>query len=138
MMQDATTIIVHGVSHQFDPNDDIFELAMTNYNPLHSLQQDLESNCYSCEQPFKKEKAFKKDIHKCEYCAMQVCYDCSMRRRQFPQSIMLENGEYLFGKICKVCDRKFSMLKFYNEKIKPVYCGEVDLRHLVQKYEMKL
>ena len=30
------------------------------------------------------------------------------------------------------------MLKFYNEKIKPVYCGEVDLRHMVQKYEMKL
>ena len=37
-----------------------------------------------------------------------------------------------------MCDRKFLMLKFYNEKVKPVYCGEADLRHMVQRYEMKL
>ena len=30
------------------------------------------------------------------------------------------------------------MLEYYNEKIKPVYCGEANLRHLVQKYEMKV
>ena len=30
------------------------------------------------------------------------------------------------------------MLDFYNKQVKPVYCGEADLRHLVQKYDMKL
>ena len=110
---------------------------MTNFEPLHELKEFLEQNCYACELPFKARK-LRKDIVSCEFCAMQICFDCGTRRRQFPESIELENGEFLYGKICKICDRKFLMLEYYNEKIKPVYCGEADLRHLVQKYEMKL
>ena len=104
---------------------------MANYDPLFRVKEDFEANCYSCEVPFKKGSAFKKDVQVCEFCAMQVCQSCCTRRRQFPQSFALENGEFLYGKICKVCDRKFHMLKFYNEKVKPVYCGEADLRHMV-------
>ena len=138
MMAEATTIYVHGAQHKFDPHDDIFFLTMTNYDPLFKVKEDFEANCYSCEIPFKKGSALKKDIQVCEFCAMQVCKDCNTRRRQFPKSIELENGSLLYGKICRVCDRKFLMLNFYNKKIKPVYCGEADLRMTVQKYEMKL
>ena len=137
MMSDATTINYGTASHKFDPNDEIFELAMTNYEPLHKCKEGLEADCYACEQPCRSRKLHK-DMVKCEFCAMHVCYECATRKRQFPESIELENGDFLYGKICKVCDRKFLMLTYYNEKIKPVYCGEANLRHLVQKYEMKV
>ena len=110
---------------------------MTNYEQLYELKEGLETYCYACEMPFRKRKVHK-DVVTCEFCAMQICYDCALRKRKFPESIELENGDYLYGKICMVCDRKFLMLEYYNKKIKPVYCGEADLRHLVQKYEMKL
>ena len=136
MMSDATAIKIQGATHKFDPNDEIFDLAMTNYEPLHKKESN-KTDCYACEQPYRSRKLHKDSVT-CEFCAMDVCYDCATRKRQFPESIELENGDYLYGKICKVCDRKFLMLEYYNEKIKPVYCGEANLRHLVQKYEMKV
>lgn len=42
MMNEATTIIVHGVSHKFDPNDEIFMLSMTNYDALHKMKPDKD------------------------------------------------------------------------------------------------
>ena len=69
---------------------------------------------------------------------MQVCHACSLRRKKFPRSIALENGEYLFGNICKACDRKFIMLDYYTNKIMPEYCNEVKLRGMVQNYDQKL
>ena len=61
-----------------------------------------------------------------------------MRSRNFPNSIQLENGEKLGGKICKICDRKFLMLDQYKRQIMPMENRDEDLRHLVQGYEMKL
>ena len=42
------------------------------------------------------------------------------------------------GKICKVCDRKFLMLEYYNNRIRPLSKRDEDLRHAVQSYEMRL
>lgn len=87
--------------------------------------------CFSCEQPIKK-------VIRCEFCAMKTCADCRLRRRQFPESIELDNGEMITGRICKVCDRKFLMQEFYNNKVQPLSKRNEDLRHAVQSYEMRL
>ena len=127
---DTKKVYVHGIAHPFDPNDEIFELQMINQDPLYILKED-SMHCFSCEQPIKK-------LLRCEFCAMKSCSDCRLRRRPFPQSIKLENGECITGKICKVCDRKFLMLEYYNNRIRPLSKRDEDLRHAVQSYEMRL
>ena len=82
---------------------------MVNTEPLYVLKQDT-MQCFSCETPIKK-------VLRCEFCAMKTCADCRMRRRKFPEAIELENGETITGRICKVCDRKFLMLEYYNNKV---------------------
>ena len=112
------------MEHIFDPNDEIFELQMANQEPLYIEKSD-QMKCFSCRQPIKK-------AHKCEFCAMNNCGDCRVRRRVFPHSIELENGERMSGKICKVCDRKFLMIDYHSRKIQPLSKRDEDLRIAVQ------
>lgn len=70
---------------------------------------------------------------------MNYCADCRTRTRAFPNSIILENGEKIHGKICKICDRKFIFKdNEYRKEIKPMINRDEDLRHLVESYGMKL
>ena len=69
---------------------------------------------------------------------MQVCYDCATRTREFPFSEEQENGSFLHGKICKICDRKFLMYQNYNKSIEPALQGEAAMQHHVQRYEHQL
>ena len=69
---------------------------------------------------------------------MLYCNDCRLRSRDFPSSIVFDNGEKLTGKICKICDRKFLMLDQYKKRVMPMAKRDEDLRHLVQSYEIKL
>lgn len=99
------TICVFGVNHAFDPDEVIFELEMKNDTPCYELKSD-QSTCFACKTALKK-------ALQCEFCAMIYCPDCRLRSRPFPESIELENGEKIYGKICKICDRKFMMLNKY-------------------------
>lgn len=101
-MKQVMTIYVFGTAHAFDPNEIIFELEMKNDEPCYDLL-GIQTNCFACQATFKK-------AMQCEFCAMKYCADCRSRTIAFPKSIELENGEKLFGKICKICDRKFLML----------------------------
>ena len=129
-MKTVMTICVYGTPHAFDPDEVIFELEMKNDTPCYELNAE-QTHCFCCKDLLKK-------IYVCEFCAMKYCHDCRLRSRSFPNSIQLENGEKINGKICKICDRKFLMLAQYKRQIMPMQNIDEDLRHLVQGYEMKL
>ena len=101
------TIHVHGTAFAFDPSEVIFELEMKNDTPCYDIIEE-QTHCFACKEKLKKAAI-------CEFCAMKYCNDCRMRSRAFPNSIMLENGEKICGKICKICDRKFLMLDQYKK-----------------------
>ena len=103
---------------------------MKNDTPCYELNGE-QTNCFCCKDLLKK-------VFVCEFCAMKYCHECRLRTRDFPNSIVLENGEKINGKICKICDRKFLMLAQYKKQIMPMENRDEDLRHLVQSYEMKL
>ena len=125
------TIQVFGTTFTFDPNEVIFELEMRNEQPCYEIDSLQPYSCFACKERYKKPVT-------CEFCAMKFCNDCCVRFRTFPNSIKLENGSKILGKICKICDRKFLMLKQYKKKIKPMENRDDEMRHIVQAYEMKL
>ena len=130
-MKQVMTICVFGTSFQFEPNDVIFELEMKNETPCYTIV-GLQTQCFACKVKLKKSV-------QCEFCAMTYCLDCRTRVRAFPNSIILENGEQIHGKICKICDRKFLFKSNeYRKEIKPMINRDEDLRHLVESYGMKL
>ena len=103
---------------------------MKNDTPCYEIREE-QTHCFACKEKLKKAVV-------CEFCAMKYCSDCRMRSRAFPNSIVLENGEKILGKICKICDRKFLMLDRYKKQVMPMANRDEDLRHFVQSYEMKL
>ena len=103
---------------------------MKNDTPCYDLIGE-QTHCFSCKDALKKAVT-------CEFCAMSYCNDCRMRSRDFPNSIILQNGDKIYGKICKICDRKFIKLDQYKRKVMPMSTRDEDLRHMVQGYEMKL
>ena len=129
-MKQVMTIHVFGKAHKFDPDEVIFELEMKNDTPCYDLNAE-QTHCFSCDTVLKKSV-------QCEFCAMKYCADCRTRSRAFPQSITLENGDKINGKICKICDRKFLMLDQYRRQMMPMVNRDEDLRHLIEGYEMKL
>ena len=106
-MKNVMTIHVYGTAHAFDPDEVIFELEMKNDTPCYELLGE-QTHCFACKDKLKKQVT-------CEFCAMRYCPDCRLRSRAFPNSIELENGEKILGKICKICDRKFLMLAQYKK-----------------------
>ena len=108
-MKQVMTIHVFGTPHAFDPAEVIFQLEMKNDEECYEIEGE-QVNCFACKEKLKKPL-------QCEFCAMKYCPDCRMRSRVFPNSIELENGEKLLGKICKICDRKFIMLEQYTNQI---------------------
>ena len=104
-MKQVMTICVFGTPHAFDPDEVIFELEMENDTPCYEFIGE-QTHCFCCKEKLKK-------TVQCQFCAMKYCPDCRMRQRAFPNSIVLDNGEKLLGKICKICDRKFLMLEQY-------------------------
>ena len=129
-MKEVMTIYVHGTAYAFDPNEVIFELEMKNDTPCYEII-DEQTHCFACKEKLKKVTA-------CEFCAMKYCPDCRLRQRAFPNSIILESGEKITGKICKICDRKFLMLDQYKNQVLPNENRDEELRHIVQAYEMRL
>lgn len=116
--------MIYGQAHAFDPNEVIFELEMKNDTPCYEVK-GLQTDCFACKDKLKKSSVC------CEFCAMKYCSDCRQRSRPFPNSITLENGEKILGKICKICDRKFLMLQQYKKLVLPMANRDEDLRHMV-------
>lgn len=112
--------MIYGQAHAFDPNEVIFELEMKNDTPCYEVK-GLQTDCFACKDKLKKSSVC------CEFCAMKYCSDCRQRSRPFPNSITLENGEKILGKICKICDRKFLMLQQYKKLVSgqnsPIPCS---------------
>ena len=111
-MKTVMTICVYGTPHAFDPDEVIFELEMKNDTPCYELKGE-QTHCFCCKDLLKK-------AYVCEFCAMKYCNPCRLRSRNFPNSITLENGEKINGKICKICDRKFLMLDQYKRRVMPM------------------
>jgi len=109
-MKQVNTIYVFGVAHAFHPSEVIFELEMKNDTPCYEVKGP-QTNCFACQEKLKK------SVH-CEFCAMKYCNECRVRSRDFPNSITLENGDKILGKICKICDRKFLMLEQYKKQVR--------------------
>ncbi len=105
-IKQVKTIHIYGTPHAFDPDEVIFELEMKNNTPCYDISEE-QTTCFACKVALKKKEVT------CDFCAMKYCNDCRMRSRAFPESITLENGEKIQGKICKICDRKFLMLDQY-------------------------
>ena len=83
---------------------------MKNENPCYDTESINPNQCFACKDKLKKSV-------QCEFCAMKFCNDCRLRSRPFPKSITFENGEKIYGKICKICDRKFLMLDQYKRQV---------------------
>ena len=112
-MKQVHTIYIYGTAYAFDPAEVIFELEMKNDTPCYEVK-GVQNNCFACKEKLKKPV-------NCEFCAMKYCSECRMRSRAFPNSITLENGEKIMGKICKICDRKFLMLEQYKKQVRKLY-----------------
>ena len=88
-MKQVMTINVFGTPHAFNPNEIIFELEMRNEQECYEVIGQ-QTDCFACKEKLKKPQ-------RCEFCAMKYCNDCLQRKRAFPNSIRLPNGEKLQG-----------------------------------------
>jgi hypothetical protein len=77
------------------------------------------------------------ELRCCHFCGESSCFVCCKSQRPFPQA-MAFNDQREEGRLCRLCDRKFMMYLYQENKVEPVLDRVEDIEGLLATYQMRV